>query len=110
MGKSYIERNYPWRMEEIKKKKAEEMKTLKVVLDGNKMPDKMFIKILKEDSKVVKITKAKFGKYVAVQMSGVTNMFDVPVVMKLSGLTKEECIDIMKKYSEYKTEFKVGRP
>lgn len=48
------------------------------------------------------ITKEKFQKYVEVQKSGVTNMFAVKTVMTLSGLTKEECLDIMKNYSKYK--------
>ena len=51
------------------------------------------------------ITEEKFEAYVAVQMSGITNMFNVPVVMSLSGLTKEECSDIMKNYGKYREQF-----
>ena len=51
------------------------------------------------------ITEKKFEAYVAVQMSGVTNMFNVPMVMSLSGLTKEECLDIMKNYGKYREQF-----
>ena len=52
------------------------------------------------------ITREKFEAYVAVQMSGVTNMFNVPMVMSLSGLTKEECLDVMKNYGKYREQFK----
>ena len=51
------------------------------------------------------MTKEKFNAYREVQFSGVTNMFMVNEVMELSGLTKEECFDIMKNYSKYKDEF-----
>ena len=53
------------------------------------------------------ITKEKFKAYVEVQKEGLTNMFDIPVVMGLSkkfideGLTKEDCLDIMKNYKKY---------
>ena len=40
-----------------------------------------------------------------VQKSGVTNMWDVKVVGELSGLTKEEILDIMKNYSMYEEQF-----
>jgi len=36
------------------------------------------------------VTREKFEAYVGVQMSGVTNMFNVPMVMSLSGLSKKE--------------------
>lgn len=48
----------------------------------------------------MEISKEKFGAYVRVQMSGVTNMFAVDVVSALSGLTKDECFEIMEKYEE----------
>lgn len=51
------------------------------------------------------ITKEKFYAYVGVQKSGITNMWDVQTVMKYSGLTKEECIDIMKNYGKYVKKF-----
>lgn len=50
------------------------------------------------------ITKEKFEKYVRVQKSGVTNMWAVDTVMQLTGLTKDECLDIMKNYSKYAEE------
>jgi len=53
------------------------------------------------------MTKEKFLAYVAVQESGATNMFDAAMVCKLSGhkLTKEDCLDIMKNYSQYKKQY-----
>ena len=51
------------------------------------------------------ITKEKFEDYVQVQESGVTNMFAVNLVSELSGLEKEEILDIMKNYSKYKKQF-----
>ena len=46
------------------------------------------------------ITKKKFQSYVDVQMSGITNMFDVRRVSELSGLGRDEIIAIMKQYGE----------
>lgn len=51
------------------------------------------------------ITKQQFDAYVKVQMSGRTNMFDTRVVSAYSGLSREQIIDIMKNYSEYKAKF-----
>ena len=50
------------------------------------------------------VTKEKFLDYVRIQYSGVTNMHDVRTVCDLSteGLTKDDCLDIMKNYSDYK--------
>ena len=47
------------------------------------------------------ITKEKFEDYVSVQKSGITNMFNVSVVMECSGLSKDECLDIMRNYTKY---------
>ena len=46
------------------------------------------------------ITKKQFKAYVRVQMSGVTNMFDVRNVKAMSGLNKEQIISIMENYNE----------
>ncbi len=54
---------------------------------------------------MVTITKEKFERYVEVQMSGRTNMFAVHTVIALSGLSKEECFDIMKNYGKYKEKY-----
>ncbi len=53
-----------------------------------------------------KITKKKFFEYERVRVSGVTKMFAVSVVMDISGLSKEECLDIMKNYGEYAKKWK----
>lgn len=49
----------------------------------------------------VEITKQDFLAYREVQESGVTNMFDVEVVSRLSNLSREKILDIMKNYSDY---------
>ena len=46
------------------------------------------------------ITQEEFDAYVKVQMSGVTNMFNVSVVSDYSGLNRNQIITIM---SNYKT-------
>ena len=54
-----------------------------------------------------KITKEKFRRYLEVQRSGYTNMFDVKTVIELSDdiLTKEDCLDIMDNYKKYEKKF-----
>ena len=49
-------------------------------------------------TKTVNITQDEFDAYVEVQMSGVTNMFNVSVVSDYSGLSREKIIDIMSNY------------
>ena len=44
------------------------------------------------------ITQEEFDAYVEVQMSGVTNMFNVSVVSDYSGLSREKIIEIMSNY------------
>ena len=44
------------------------------------------------------ITQEEFDAYVDVQMSGITNMFNVSVVSDYSGLSREKIIDIMSNY------------
>jgi len=46
------------------------------------------------------ITKEKFLAYVGVQKSGVTNMFNVSNVVALSGLERDEVMEIMRSYGE----------
>ena len=48
----------------------------------------------------LEITKDQFEAYVRVQKSGVTNMFDLRNVTSLTGLDKEQCLEIMSNYSE----------
>jgi len=52
-----------------------------------------------------KITKEQFEAYVDVQMSGITNMFDVRTVGELSGLEKEQIMTIMTYYGELKDKY-----
>ena len=52
-----------------------------------------------------KITKEQFEAYVNVQMSGITNMFDVRMVQSLSGLEKEQIMTIMTNYGELKEKY-----
>ena len=54
---------------------------------------------------MTEITKEQFEAYVDVQMSGVTNMFDVKTVGELSGLEKEDIMTIMKSYGELKEKY-----
>ena len=51
------------------------------------------------------ITNNEFKSYVKVQMSGVTNMYDVNTVEMLSGLSKSKIMDIMKNYGSYDKTF-----
>ena len=53
----------------------------------------------------MKITKDKFKQYETIKESGITNMFDIKIVMSLSNLTKEECLEIMKNYGKYVCQF-----
>ncbi|MAH46016.1 hypothetical protein CMI37_09300 [Candidatus Pacearchaeota archaeon] len=46
------------------------------------------------------ITKEQFAKFVRVQKSGVTNMFDVVTVSRLSGLQRKTIVKIMETYNE----------
>ena len=46
------------------------------------------------------ITKQQFKAYLQVQMSGVTNMFDLRNVTALAGLDKNQCLEIMENYGE----------
>ena len=59
----------------------------------------------KKLNEMEKITREQFGAYVDVQESGITNMFDIKTVGRLSGLEKEEIMTIMKNYSELKDKY-----
>ncbi len=52
-----------------------------------------------------KITKEQFEAFVDVQVSGVTNMFNVKLVGELSGLEKEEILTIMQNYGTLKDKY-----
>ena len=55
----------------------------------------------------MEITKEDFKAYELVRTSGITNMFMVSEVSKLSGLTKEQCINIMKNYDSLCEKYEV---
>lgn len=57
----------------------------------------------------MEITKDEFERYEEVRASGLTNMFDVPVVEVLSGLDRDKIIAIMKQYGELEKKYKVRR-
>ena len=53
----------------------------------------------------MEISKEKFNDYRKVQYSGVINMFDINNGCKLSGLTRDEYIEIMKNYSKLREKY-----
>ena len=53
----------------------------------------------------IKITAEEFGRYLSLQGSGLTNMFDLKVVMFHTGLPKHKIIYIMEHYSELCEEY-----
>jgi hypothetical protein len=57
--------------------------------------------------KMTKITKEDFEAYVRVQRSGVTNMFAINVVSKLSGLTRDKILYIIENYRKLSKKFKI---
>lgn len=56
-----------------------------------------------------KPTKEQFQEYVEIRDSGVTNMFDVSFIEAISttGLTRLNCIYIMKNFKELADEYEV---
>ena len=67
--------------------------------------NKELVKNINKLNKMTEITKEQFEAYVDVQMSGVTNMFDVRTVGDLSGLEKEQIMTIMQSYGELKDKY-----
>jgi len=67
--------------------------------------NKELVKNINKLNKMTEITKEQFEAYVDVQMSGVTNMFDVKTVGQLSGLEKEQIMTIMQSYGELKEKY-----
>ena len=53
----------------------------------------------------LEITEEQFESYVRVQKSGVTNMFDVRNVTALTGLNKNQIMEIMKTYGELEEKY-----
>jgi hypothetical protein len=56
------------------------------------------------EGKDIEITASDFSDYESVRLSGVTNMWNTKLVKKLSGLSNEKIMVIMKHYSEIKKE------
>ena len=57
------------------------------------------------------ISKEQFVAFEAVRESGITNMFDVPAVIELTGgiLNKKEVHTIMDNYTNLKSKFETKR-
>ena len=55
------------------------------------------------------ITKEEFLAYEDVRRSGVTNMFDIVAVSRLSGLDRKVVLEIHKQYSNLKAEYMKGK-
>jgi hypothetical protein len=51
------------------------------------------------------ITKDMFDDYELVRQSGICNMMDIGRVMDLTGLTKPQCLAIMKDYAALREKF-----
>ena len=56
----------------------------------------------------MEITQQQFEAYVNVQMSGVTNMFDVRTVSALTGLDRNQITTIMSNYRELDKKYNVN--
>ena len=56
------------------------------------------------ETKNIEITREDFMKYYDVQMGGVYNMWDERA-LKLTELSKEKYLNIIKNYSEYYNKF-----
>jgi len=61
------------------------------------------------ETKTTKVSKKDFEAYVRVQRSGVTNMWAVDLVSKLSGLTRDKIFYIMEgeNYRKLSKKFKI---
>ena len=55
----------------------------------------------------MEITKEQFLDYEAVRLSGVTNMIAVTVIEELSGLSREQIFEIMKRHDELKKKYTI---
>lgn len=53
----------------------------------------------------VEITEEKFNAYYQLQMSGEINMLDYKKGCEITGLTKDEWINIINNYRTYKEKF-----
>lgn len=50
----------------------------------------------------MEITKEDFESYEAIRLSGTTNMFNIAVVIQLSGLDRITVLELMKNYTLYR--------
>jgi len=65
------------------------------------------MEVITEQKIKIDITKEDFLDYQNIQFSGVTNMWNVGLVVELSNnLTEKKCLAIMKNYEELDKEFK----
>ena len=65
------------------------------------------MEVITEEKVKIDITKEDFKDYQNIQFSGVTNMWNIDLVVQLSkNLTEKKCFAIMKNYSELEKEFK----
>ena len=53
----------------------------------------------------MEITQEEFENYVNIQMSGITNMWDIRNVMALTELSKEKVLYIMQNYAELENKY-----
>ena len=53
----------------------------------------------------MEITREQFLDYEAVRLSGVTNMIAITVIEELSGLSREQIFEIMKRHDEFKKKY-----
>ena len=65
----------------------------------------MLVEIEQTLKKSLEISKLDFIAFERVRHSGVTNMVDIVVVSKLSGLNKEKILAIMDNYDKLEIEY-----
>jgi len=65
--------------------------------------------MIEEDEKEIKITKKEMEAYEYCRQGGITNMFDIRKVEKLTGLDKDKIMYIMKHYSELMKKYNISR-
>ena len=53
----------------------------------------------------MKISKLEWKAYISCQESGVTNMMDLPVVMSITALHKDQILFIMENYDKLMEEY-----
>ena len=80
-----------------------EMESIKRLIDDSKKGVNIdnLLKQRRKEIKIINITKKDFKAYEKVRVSGVTNMWAVDLIEKLSGLSREQILLIMKNYEEY---------